>query len=57
MKNCVIQAVTTFKYSDNILRTRVSTINLNYLKEPQMKDLMRGFDEQAAVVIMARIAS
>lgn len=57
MKNCVIQAVTTFKYSDNILRTRVSTINLNYLKEPQMKDLMRGFDEQAAVVMMARIAS
>lgn len=28
-----LQAVVTYKYSDNITRTRVSTINLDYLRE------------------------
>lgn len=29
----VLQAITTYKYSDNITRTRVSTISLDYLRE------------------------
>lgn len=37
MQSCLIQAITTYKYSDNVLRTRVATINLDFLREVQIK--------------------
>lgn len=57
MQGACIQAITTYKYSDNIVRTKVSTIFINYLREVQIKEMLRGFDEQAAVVMLARMAS
>lgn len=53
----LLQAITTYKYSDNIIRTRVSTIYLNYLRDPQIRDLIKGFDQQAAAVMLARYAT
>jgi hypothetical protein len=40
-----------------MMRTRVSTINLDYLRESQSIELIKRFDEQAASVMLARIAS
>lgn len=37
--------VTQFKYSDNIMRTRVSTITREYFREPQLKEIIRSFDQ------------
>ena len=52
-----MQAITTYKYSDNIVRTRVSTINIDYLRENQSIEMGKRFDEQAAAVMLARMAS
>lgn len=57
MQSGVIQAIVTYKYSDNIQRTRVSTINLDYLRENNSMEMMKRFDEQAASVMLARIAT
>jgi hypothetical protein len=35
----------------------VSTITLPFLREVQFKELIRGFDETAATVMLARMAS
>ena len=31
-----IQAIVTYKWSDNVMRTRVSTMRLEYLRENQI---------------------
>ena len=36
MKNGDIQAIVTYKWSDNVIRTRVSTIRLEYIRENQL---------------------
>ena len=56
-KGCVVQVVTQFKYSDNIMRTRVSTITREYFREQQIKDIIRSFDQEAAIVMLARYSS
>lgn len=35
----------------------MATISLDFLREVQIKEIMRGFDEQAAAVMLARMAS
>lgn len=53
----LIQAITTFKYSDNVVRTRVSTFAVDFMRENQMMEVIKRFDEQAATVMLARMAS
>lgn len=36
MKSGDIQAIVTYKWSDNVIRTRVSTIRLEYIRENQL---------------------
>lgn len=52
-----IQAIVTYKWSDNVIRTRVSTLRLEYLRENQIAELGKRFDEQAAAVMLARMVS
>lgn len=52
-----IQAIVTYKWSDNVVRTRVSTLRLEYLRENQIVELGKRFDEQAAAVMLARMVS
>lgn len=40
-----IQAIVTYKWSDNTLRTKVSTIRLEYLRENQIMEIGKRFDE------------
>jgi protein transport protein SEC23 len=47
----------TYKWSDNVVRTRVSTWRLEYLRENQIAELGKRFDEQAAAVMLARMVS
>lgn len=56
-RSTILQAITTFKYSDNIVRTKVSTITLDFLRENQMNEFIKRFDEQSAAVMLARLAS
>jgi protein transport protein SEC23 len=49
--------VTQFKYSDNLVRTRVSTVTREYFREAQLKELVKTFDQEAAIVLLARMAS
>lgn len=37
IKKLVIQAILTYKYSDNILRTKVTTVYYDYLRPVQYK--------------------
>lgn len=53
----MIQAVTTYKYSDNILRHKVSTLSLDFIKENQQIEMIKKFDEQAAIVMLARLSA
>lgn len=39
------------------MRTRVSTLRLEYLRENQMIELGKRFDEEAAVVMLGRMAA
>jgi len=52
-----IQAITNYKYSDNVARTRVATIFVPFLREVQLREIVKGFDEQASAVMLARMAS
>jgi hypothetical protein len=44
MQGCIIQCLVTYKYTDNFIRTKVSTIILPFLREVQFKELITGFD-------------
>jgi protein transport protein SEC23 len=57
MKAGDIQAIVTYKWSDNIIRTKVSTLRLEYLRENQIVELGKRFDEQAAAVMLGRMVS
>ena len=54
---CIIQFATVFKYSDNRIRWRVSTISREYIRELQLKEAIRSFDQEAATVLLARYAT
>lgn len=49
--------MTTYKYSDNVVRTKVSTLSLPIIRENQMGDIIKHFDEKSATVMLARLAS
>ena len=56
-QNGEIQAIITYKWSDNVIRTRVSTIRLEYIRENQLGELGKRFDEQSGAVMLARMAA
>ena len=56
MQKLIVQAITTYKYSDNILRTKVTTVSYDYLRQPQYRQMIRNFDENAAAVMLGRMA-
>jgi hypothetical protein len=57
MKTGDIQAITTYRWSDNVVRTRVATLRLDFLRENQMIEIGKRFNEEAATVMLARLAS
>ncbi len=52
-----LQAIVTYKWSDNVIRTRVSTIRHEYIRQNQIAELGKRFDEQSATVMLARMAA
>ena len=52
-----VQAVVSYRWSDNVVRTRVLTMRWEYLRENQIVELGKRFDEQAGTVMLARMAA
>jgi len=52
-----LQLLTTYQHSSGQYRLRVTTLSHTWADTSQLADIARGFDQEAAAVLMARIAS
>lgn len=52
-----IQFVTRYQHETGVARCRVTTITRRWVDGSNLADLIQGFDQEAAAVLMARLAS
>jgi len=52
-----VQLLTSYQHSSGQYRLRVTTLAHQWADSTQMSEIARGFDQEAAAVLMARIAS
>jgi len=52
-----LQLLTTYQHASGQYRLRVTTLSHTWADTSQLADIARGFDQEAAAVLMARIAS
>jgi len=52
-----LQLLTSYQHSSGQYRLRVTTLSHTWADTTQLADIARGFDQEAAAVLMARIAS
>ena len=52
-----LQIMTTYQHASGQHRLRVTTLSHSWADTTQLAEIARGFDQEAAAVLMARIAS
>jgi protein transport protein SEC23 len=52
-----LQLLTSYQHSSGQYRLRVTTLARPWAEASQISEIARGFDQEAAAVLMARIAS
>ena len=52
-----LQMLTSYQHSSGQYRLRVTTLSHTWADTTQLADIARGFDQEAAAVLMARIAA
>ena len=52
-----LQLLTSYQHASGQYRLRVTTLSHTWADTSQLADIARGFDQEAAAVLMARIAA